>query len=109
MVLSLDAETAMLVFVRLCPRAREVIGPWWDDSVRSGVYDDASVETEKERREGNDQTCICASAAPDSACRWFGDTDREVTGSRWDAGVVTRRPVESYFSGSASLSDEKPA
>jgi len=102
-VLSFEAEMAMLVFVRLWPIVTEEIWPRWDESVRCGVYVAASVEVANERRDGNDQTWIWASAAPDRMCIWSGEIAREVMGSRWEAGVVTRRPVESYFSVSASL------
>lgn len=88
---SADAEMAMLAGVDEWPMARAVMAPRCEKRVWSGVRWEEGVE--KERSEGRDQTWMFESAEPERRKDDVGSMARDVTGWRWDWGVVIWRPV----------------
>ena len=90
---SSDIDTAMLALLELCPQAMDDIGPRWVERTWAG---EREASGEKDKIEGNVQTCIMESEDPERKKFEVGSTAIDVTGSRWEVEVETSRPEHSY-------------
>jgi hypothetical protein len=99
-----DIETAMLALLELCPQAMDDIGPRWVERMWVG---EREASGEKDKIEGRVHTCIMESEDPERKKFEVGSTAIDVTGSRWEVEVETRRPEYSYETSESPRADRR--